>query len=61
MLMFNSDGTVLQSNPDEVTADRTTREFVSRREISLSIKVSGNEFTGSLTASFRRRRIRRFV
>jgi hypothetical protein len=79
MLIFNSDGTVLQSNPDagdphtsdsnglgvwvadgerikgkfvEITADRTTRQFVSRGEISFRIKVTGNAFGGDASATF---------
>lgn len=79
MFVFNSDGTMLQANPDagdsntsdnngmgawvpdgdrikgkfvEVTADRTTRQFVSRGEISFSLKVSGNALSGTASASF---------
>jgi hypothetical protein len=36
----------------EVTADRTTRRFVSRGEISFSIKVTGNAFGGTASAVF---------
>ena len=36
----------------EVTADRTTRQFVSRGEISFSIKVTGNAFDGTASATF---------
>jgi len=79
MFIFNSDGTVLQSNPDagdprtsdsnglgvwvadgdrikgklvEITADRTTRQFVSRGEISFQIRVTGNAFGGDASATF---------
>jgi hypothetical protein len=79
MFIFNSDGTMQQTNPDagdpntsdsngmgvwlpdgdrikgkfvEVTADRTTRQFVSRGEISFSIKVNGNDFNGTASAIF---------
>jgi hypothetical protein len=79
MFIFNSDGTVLQSNPDagdanssdsnglgvwlldgdrikgkfvEITADRTTRQFVSRGEISFLIRVTGDAFGGDASASF---------
>jgi hypothetical protein len=79
MFVFNSDGTMQQTNPDagdpntsdsngmgvwvsdgdkikgkfvEVTADRTTRQFVSRGEISFLIKVNGNAFTGTASAIF---------
>src|SRR5689334_22234407 len=36
----------------EVTADRTTRRFVSRGEISFLIKVNGDAFTGTASAIF---------
>ena len=36
----------------EVTADRNTRRFVSRGEISFLIKVSGEEFSGTASAVF---------
>ena len=36
----------------EITADRTTRKFVSRGEISFLIKVQGNAFSGTASASF---------
>ncbi len=79
MFIFNSDGTMQQTNPDagdpntsdsngmgvwlpdgdrikgkfvEVTADRTTRQFVSRGEISFSIKVNGDDFNGTASAIF---------
>jgi hypothetical protein len=79
MFVFNSDGTMLQANPDagdpgtsdsngmgvwvpdggtirgkfvEITADRTTRQFVSRGEISFLIQVSGNAFSGTASATF---------
>jgi hypothetical protein len=79
MLVFHSDGTMLQSNPDagdpntsdsngagvwtpvagrikgkfvEVTADRTTRKFVSRGEISFLIQVNGDALSGTASAVF---------
>jgi hypothetical protein len=79
MLMFNSDGTMQQSNPDagdantsdsngmgvwlkdgdkikgkfvEITADRQTRQFVNRGEISFSIQVNGNALSGTASALF---------
>ena len=79
MLVFNSDGTMQQANPDagdpntsdsngmgvwlaegdrikgkfvEVTADRTTRQFVSRGEISFLIKATSNAFSGTASAIF---------
>jgi hypothetical protein len=36
----------------EITADRTTHRFVSRGEISFSVKVSGNALSGTATAVF---------
>lgn len=36
----------------EVTADRTTRKFVSRGEISFEITVDGDSFTGTATGRF---------
>jgi len=36
----------------EVTADRTTRRFVSRGEISFLIEVNGNAFSGTASAIF---------
>jgi hypothetical protein len=36
----------------EVTADRTTHQFVSRGEISFTIDVSNNSFTGHADARF---------
>jgi len=79
MIVFNSDGTMQQANPDagdahtsdsdgmgiwmregnsvkgkfvEITADRTTRAFVSRGEISFEITVNGDVFTGRATGKF---------
>ena len=40
----------------EVTADRMTRRFVSRGEISFSIKVTGNAFDGAARNVLRLRR-----
>lgn len=36
----------------EITADRTTRQFVSRGEISFLIKVNRNAFSGTASAIF---------
>ena len=36
----------------EITADRTTRQFVSRGDISFSVKVTGNTLSGTVHASF---------
>jgi hypothetical protein len=79
MFVFNSDGTMQQSNPDagdpntsdsngmgvwvpdggrikgkfvEVTADRATHQFVSHGEISFSVTVNGNAFSGTANATF---------
>ena len=79
MLVFNADGTMLQSNPEagdphtsdsngmgawvaegnrvvgkfvEVTADRTTRAFASRGEISFEIDVTGDAISGAGSARF---------
>ena len=79
MMIFNADGTLLQSNPDagdphtsdssgmgawmvednrivgkfvEVTADRSTRAFVSRGEISFEIDVTGDTINGAGSARF---------
>lgn len=79
MLIFNADGTLVQSNPDagdphtsdsngmgawvsegnrivgkfvEITADRTTRAFVSRGEIAFKIDVEGDAIKGAGAARF---------
>ena len=79
MIVFNSDGTMQQANPDagdahtsdsdgmgiwtksgnsikgkfvEITADRNTRAFVSRGEISFEIVVSGDSFNGNAEGGF---------
>ena len=36
----------------EITADRTTRQFANRGEISFVLKVSGNTFDGTASATF---------
>jgi hypothetical protein len=36
----------------EITADRTTHQFVSRGEISFALKVSGNAFSGTARTVF---------
>jgi hypothetical protein len=36
----------------EITADRNTHQFASRGEISFAVKVSGNTFKGTASASF---------
>ncbi len=46
------DGDRIKGKFVEVTADRTTRQFVSRGEISFLIKVTGNNFSGTASAIF---------
>jgi hypothetical protein len=46
------DGDKIKGKFVEITADRTTHQFVSRGEISFSIKVSGNAFSGTASAMF---------
>jgi hypothetical protein len=36
----------------EITADRTTRQYATRGEISFELKVSGNTFDGTASATF---------
>ena len=47
-----SDGAGIKGKLVEITADRTTHKFVSRGEISFSVKVSGNAFNGKASAAF---------
>jgi hypothetical protein len=46
------DGDMVKGKFVEITADRTTHKFVSRGEISFAIKVSGDIFRGTASASF---------
>lgn len=46
------DGDRVKGKFVEVTADRTTRQFASRGEISFLITVKGNSFSGSARAIF---------
>jgi hypothetical protein len=46
------DGDRIRGKFVEVTADRTTRQFVSRGDISFLIGVTGNTFSGSASAVF---------
>jgi hypothetical protein len=52
MGVWAPDGDSIQGKFVEVTADRATRQFVSRGEISFSIKVAGNAFSGTASATF---------
>jgi hypothetical protein len=45
-----ADGHGIKGKWAEVTADRITRQFVSRGEISYAVTVTGDTFTGSVTA-----------
>lgn len=46
------DGDTVKGKFVEVTADRTTHQFVSRGEISFVLTVKGNAFTGNFSALF---------
>lgn len=47
-----ADGDGFKGKVVEITADRTTHQFVSRGEISFALKVSGNTFSGTARAVF---------
>jgi hypothetical protein len=46
------DGDRFKGKVVEITADRTTHQFVSRGEISFSLQVNGNAFSGMASAVF---------
>jgi hypothetical protein len=46
------DGDRIKGKFVEVTADRATRQFVSKGEISFLVKVNGNAFSGAASAIF---------
>jgi hypothetical protein len=50
--VWERDGNTIKGKFVEVTADRTTHEFVSRGEISFTIDVNGDHFTGHADARF---------
>ena len=52
MGVWVADGGTIKGKFFEVTADRVTRQFVSRGEISFVIKVEGNAFSGTASAIF---------
>ena len=52
MGVWVSNGDGVKGKFVEVTADRATRQFVSRGEISFVVKLSGNAFTGTASAVF---------
>lgn len=49
---WQPDGEEIKGKIVEITADRTTHKFASRVDISFSIKVSGDEFSGNASATF---------
>jgi hypothetical protein len=52
MGVWVQDGDRIKGKFVEITADRATRQFASRGEISFSIKRNGNTFSGSASALF---------
>jgi hypothetical protein len=52
MGVWAPDGDRIKGKFVEVTADRATRQFVSRGEISFLVKVTGNAFSGTASATF---------
>ena len=52
MGIWQPDGEGIKGKLVEITADRTTRQFVSRGEIAFSLKVTSNAFSGTATAIF---------
>ena len=49
---WRTDGDQFAGKVVEITADRNTHQFVSRGEISFTVKVSGNTFRGTASARF---------
>ena len=49
---WTPDGDGVKGKIVEITADRATHQFASRGEISFSLRVSGDIFTGAASASF---------
>lgn len=52
MGVWVSDGDSIKGKLVEITADRATHQFVSRGEISFSLRLTGNEFRGTAGANF---------
>lgn len=52
MGVWVEDGGRIKGKFVEITADRTTRQFVSRGEISSSLDVQGDAFRGTASANF---------
>ena len=50
--VWGRDGDAMKGKFVEVTADRITRQFVSREEISFVVKVNGNALIGTVSAIF---------
>jgi len=49
---WRADGDGYKGKIVEITADRTSRQFAARGEISFALKVSGNTFGGTASATF---------
>ena len=47
-----ADGNHIRGKWMEITADRSTHKFVSRGELPFDLQVSGDTFTGTLSARF---------
>jgi len=52
MGVWVADGDEIKGKIVEVTADRKTRRFVSRGDISFALKVKGDAFVGEASATF---------
>lgn len=52
MGVWRADGDAFKGRLVEITADRSTRQFVSRGEISFSLKVAGDVLRGTAMAVF---------
>jgi hypothetical protein len=52
MGIWRTDGDEVKGKFVEITADRSTRAFVSRGEISFEIAVKGDSFSGNATGNF---------
>lgn len=52
MGVWQPDGDRIKGKLVEITADRTTHQFASRGEISFSLKVNSDVFSGSASAIF---------
>jgi hypothetical protein len=49
---WRADGDGYRGKTVEITADRTSRQFAARGEISFALKVSGDTFGGTASATF---------